>query len=936
MSDVFISYSRKDTAFVRKLHDALKVAGRESWVDWEGIPPSAEWMGEIQRAIDSANTFVFVVSHHSAVSNVCRAEVEYATEQGKRIVPVACADLESATVPDAVARLNWVFFRPEDPFDERFATLLEALDTDLEHVRTHTHVLVRARAWTDHQEDPSYLLRGSDLETAEHWLETSKGKTPPVTPLQSRYLAEGRRTQARRQRRVLAGVVGALAVSIALGVLAFLQRNAAIAARDEAEAQRRLAVARALATESELAVGGTGDRLELATLLAVESLRADATSEGKTAWQRRMALLPRAPSLESELLGDTRAGAFSDDLTTWAAGTQRGEVIVGRVADGMVLARWQAVDSPVRSLAFHPGGRLLAVGAQQTIAVWELNRKTLLAEFGDGGTRLDTLGWVHDIAFSHDGQHLYAAGEGYGIEVISTEDWQRETPLLFETSRVFALARHPQHDALAIGGFGWAAVDASTGRVQLIPDQRREEIAAMRFSRTGYELAIADTAVRVWDVALSDDGTLETQPADQLIVTNDRVHDLDFAPDGPYLAVARNDMVQVLIAKTGEEVQRIPTRASVRRATFAQDRSTLLTVGERFRTRHLFEGHRRYSTDLVADVREAYLIADGKWLVTVDNEGQLRIFDPEGLEQVMTRALGARAVTTTSPDGLWLAAMGRKGLLVVDAETLAPHAPTARTPDAASPRLHFDPSSRYLLALGAPQPLVLDVAQARWIALSMESNDRVWKSRFSEDGRWLALTTRRGTQLFPSDTWEAWPIIGEGELTALSPDETLACSLTEAQRGQRPAMHHVWRLASGERIAVGPDPNGVQVAGVPDERGGDEALLQGCSEWAPLVWRKPRAGGPRQSRRWTVTTDAAKVIVYPRAVSDMIAEACARVSRNLSVEEWGRFLAGEPYRTTCENQPLPAAAMRVIERDRLTVPKIVEAESEPHPAKFPE
>jgi predicted alpha/beta hydrolase family esterase len=123
MSDVFISYSRKDAAFVRNLHDALKVVGRESWVDWEGIPPSAEWMAEIQRAIAAADTFVFVVSHHSAASTVCRAEAEFAAEQGKRIVPVACAEPETATVPDAVARLNWIFFRPEDPFSERFATL---------------------------------------------------------------------------------------------------------------------------------------------------------------------------------------------------------------------------------------------------------------------------------------------------------------------------------------------------------------------------------------------------------------------------------------------------------------------------------------------------------------------------------------------------------------------------------------------------------------------------------------------------------------------------------------------------------------------------------------------------------------------------------------------------------------------------------------------
>ena len=64
----------------------------------------------------------------------------------------------------------------------------------------------------------------------------------------------------------------------------------------------------------------------------------------------------------------------------------------------------------------------------------------------------------------------------------------------------------------------------------------------------------------------------------------------------------------------------------------------------------------------------------GKWLVTVDDEGQLRILDPDGLEQVMTSALGARAVTMTSPDGRWLAAMGRQALLVVDAGTLTPHA----------------------------------------------------------------------------------------------------------------------------------------------------------------------------------------------------------------------------------------------------------------------
>ncbi|HUG33233.1 MAG TPA: toll/interleukin-1 receptor domain-containing protein [Anaerolineales bacterium] len=34
---VFISYSRKDKAFVKKLNDSLDKADVHAWVDWEGI-----------------------------------------------------------------------------------------------------------------------------------------------------------------------------------------------------------------------------------------------------------------------------------------------------------------------------------------------------------------------------------------------------------------------------------------------------------------------------------------------------------------------------------------------------------------------------------------------------------------------------------------------------------------------------------------------------------------------------------------------------------------------------------------------------------------------------------------------------------------------------------------------------------------------------------
>jgi hypothetical protein len=54
--DVFISYSRRDKEFVRSLQAALEKEGREAWVDWEDIPPTADWMAEIHAAIEGADT----------------------------------------------------------------------------------------------------------------------------------------------------------------------------------------------------------------------------------------------------------------------------------------------------------------------------------------------------------------------------------------------------------------------------------------------------------------------------------------------------------------------------------------------------------------------------------------------------------------------------------------------------------------------------------------------------------------------------------------------------------------------------------------------------------------------------------------------------------------------------------------------------------------
>lgn len=189
MTDVFISYSRKDKEFVQKLHAALQQCHRDTWVDWQDIPITADWWLEIEAGIEGANTFVFIISPDSVTSKVCHQEIEYAVKHNKRLVPlVQRENFEMMQVHPALSKYNWLFFRDVDDFTSAFQTLIKAIDTDLDHVRTHTHLLVRANEWDKKGRDASYLLRGSALADAEQWLAQNVYKEPEATNLHREYI----------------------------------------------------------------------------------------------------------------------------------------------------------------------------------------------------------------------------------------------------------------------------------------------------------------------------------------------------------------------------------------------------------------------------------------------------------------------------------------------------------------------------------------------------------------------------------------------------------------------------------------------------------------------------------------------------------------------------------------------------------------------------
>jgi hypothetical protein len=48
MTDVFISYSSRNEAFVRRLREALGAEGKDVWLDKEDIGPAVEWRRDIE------------------------------------------------------------------------------------------------------------------------------------------------------------------------------------------------------------------------------------------------------------------------------------------------------------------------------------------------------------------------------------------------------------------------------------------------------------------------------------------------------------------------------------------------------------------------------------------------------------------------------------------------------------------------------------------------------------------------------------------------------------------------------------------------------------------------------------------------------------------------------------------------------------------------
>ena len=151
--DVFISYSRRDEAFIRQLYGELTGRGISTWYDRQNIGVATHWPTQIVEGIRDCKVFVLAVSPDSTASVNVRKEVDLAQRYQKQIVPLIWRATDITVAMEyQLAGIQWIEFN-ENASKENFEELADVL---------------------------SRLLGGSSMTEATSGKQTAKESTIPV------------------------------------------------------------------------------------------------------------------------------------------------------------------------------------------------------------------------------------------------------------------------------------------------------------------------------------------------------------------------------------------------------------------------------------------------------------------------------------------------------------------------------------------------------------------------------------------------------------------------------------------------------------------------------------------------------------------------------------------------------------------------------------
>jgi WD40 repeat protein len=752
--DVFISYSRKDSEFARKLNDALQRQGKTTWFDQESIAAgNCDFQQEIYRGIENSSNIIFVISPCSIESPYCADEVDYAVRLNKRITTVLYQPVKAAHLPSGLASIQWIdFSHSSGNFDACFSTLLRTLDNDPAYLTMHTNLLVRSLEWENRDRDESLLLRGRVLREVREWLLTTADKQPQPTRLQRDFVTASNDIEIKRQRATLRWQrwgIGAISLvslaAIASGLLAFKQYRAAETLKVRAQTEEVLArsgtsnamfqsdqaldaLLEAMQAGIQLQQDGLSDpslrasvvtSLQQAMFWVRERLRiaahdgivwsvrvspdgertASASGDGSVKLWDRQGRLVR--TLKSDRGNQMLAVAFSPNGKELATAESDGHLRIWHLKD-WTSTPLQGGKDPVGSLAFSPDGRLLAAASEDSLVrLWQRPPK---GEFSPRPSQ--TLeghdAAVRSVAFSPNGQQLASASDDATVRLWTVDRTASSAParplktLVGHTAQVRSVAFSPNGQKLVSGSW--------------------------------------DETLRLWS---KDGAELNTLPGPETLI-----HDAQFTPDGRAIAAAGWDKTTKIWTLDGKRITTLAGHTGQVRSIAFNPKSGLMVSSGGDRTLRFWQLRRPLLAilqDHHAKVYGVSLSPDGQRIASVGADNLVRLWDRTG--KPLKRLSGHQSVVWSvqfSPNGQRLLSTSSDytvKLWTVDGrllKTLVGHAGPVYDAE-------FSPDGRLIASTGADQTIRLWNSNGTPIRTLEGFKKGLLTVRFSPDGKTLAI-----------------------------------------------------------------------------------------------------------------------------------------------------------------------------------------------------
>jgi len=657
--------------------------------------------------------------------------------------------------------------------------------------------------------------------------------------------------------------------------------------------------------------------------------------------------------------GAVNSVAFSSDGRYVATGSADQTARVFEVASQKEVTRFSQRGA-INTVAFSPNGRYVATGStDKTARVFDVKK-------GKQVSFLLQDDIVNAVAFSPNGRSVVTASDDWTARVFETVSGRELMKPLNHKDSVHAVAFSPDGNYVATASEDHTArvFEVATGNevrlnhgntvdaVAFSPDGRyvatgSEDKSARVFEAiSGQEVSRLIHADAVKSVAFSPDGryvatgsddetarVFETSSGREVsrLAHRGAINAVAFSPDGRYVATASDDRTSRLFEAMG--------RREVFRLTYGDNIVAMISTPDAGSTTITREDHSTYTKDAAggkgpsagpAQILVLAVSSDGRYLATGSLDQTARVFEVATgkelahlLHKSPVRALAfstdRRYLATGSDD--WTAR-------VFD---LTSQKEVARfTLDNVVNAVFFSPDARYLAtgtgnkdATGTGNRShsvgVSDVAGQKQL-WRMNYEDVVNTVAFSPDGRYVASGSddgrvrvweaAAGQERLPSFPQE-YPIVavafspngtylatGSGDKTARVYEFPTAKEVSHLIHGG--SVDALMFSSDGRYLATGSYDHTARVLEI---ESGNEVSR------AVLDWPVRSINFASDGRHLSVTAAPSpginvSITRHFLHATDLIADACSRVTRNLTHEEWKQYVGTDvPYDRTCPNMP---------------------------------